>query len=46
MSSEIWTIRKVLTWTSQHFEKRQVDSPRLTAEVLLCHVLKTGRVRL
>lgn len=46
MSSETWTIRKVLTWTSQHFEKRQVDSPRLTAEVLLCHVLKTGRVRL
>jgi release factor glutamine methyltransferase len=46
MSSETWTIRKVLTWTAQHFEKRQVDSPRLTAEVLLSHVLKTGRVRL
>lgn len=46
MSSETWTIRKVLTWTTQHFEKRQVDSPRLTAEVLLSHVLKTGRVRL
>jgi release factor glutamine methyltransferase len=46
MSSETWTIRKVLTWTTQHFEKRQVDSPRLTAEVLLSHVLKTSRVRL
>jgi release factor glutamine methyltransferase len=46
MSSETWTIRKVLTWTTQHFEKRQVDSPRLTAEILLSHVLKTGRVRL
>ncbi|MFP2931637.1 peptide chain release factor N(5)-glutamine methyltransferase [Pyxidicoccus sp. 3LG] len=46
MSSEPWTIRKVLTWTTQHFEKRQVDSPRLTAEVLLSHVLKMGRVRL
>ncbi|XXF80419.1 peptide chain release factor N(5)-glutamine methyltransferase [Myxococcaceae bacterium GXIMD 01537] len=44
--SDIWTIRKVLTWTAQHFEKRGVDSPRLTAEVLLAHVLKTGRVRL
>lgn len=44
--SEIWTIRKVLTWTTQHFEKRQVDSPRLTAEVLLAHVLKADRVRL
>jgi release factor glutamine methyltransferase len=46
MSSETWTIRKVLTWTTQHFEKRQVDSPRLTAEVLLAHVLKADRVRL
>jgi release factor glutamine methyltransferase len=46
MSSETWTIRKVLTWTTQHFEKRQVDAPRLTAEVLLSHVLKTSRVRL
>lgn len=46
MSSEPWTIRKVLTWTTQHFEKRQVDAPRLTAEILLSHVLKTGRVRL
>ena len=46
MSSETWTIRRVLTWTTQHFEKRQVDAPRLTAEVLLSHVLKVGRVRL
>lgn len=44
--SETWTIRKVLTWTAQHFEKRQVDSPRLTAEVLLSHLLNMGRVRL
>ncbi|WP_224246323.1 peptide chain release factor N(5)-glutamine methyltransferase [Hyalangium gracile] len=44
--SETWTIRKVLTWTTQHFEKRQVDAPRLTAEILLAHVLKTSRVRL
>jgi len=44
--SDIWTIRKVLTWTTGHFEKRGVDSPRLTAEVLLAFVLKTGRVRL
>lgn len=46
MTSETWTIRKVLTWTTQHFEKRQVDAPRLTAEILLSHVLKLGRVRL
>jgi release factor glutamine methyltransferase len=44
--SDTWTIRKVLTWTTQHFEKRQVDAPRLTAEILLAYVLKTSRVRL
>jgi release factor glutamine methyltransferase len=44
--SDTWTIRKVLTWTTQHFEKRGVDAPRLTTEVLLAHVLKTTRVRL
>jgi release factor glutamine methyltransferase len=46
MSEEIWTIRRILTWTTQHFEKRRVDAPRLTTEVLLAHVLKTTRVRL
>ncbi len=44
--SEPWTLRKILTWTTQHFEKKGVDAPRLTAEVLLAHVLKTTRVRL
>jgi release factor glutamine methyltransferase len=44
--SEPWTIRKVLTWTTQHFEKKGVDSPRLTAEILLSFVLKLDRVRL
>ncbi|WNG18949.1 peptide chain release factor N(5)-glutamine methyltransferase [Cystobacter fuscus] len=46
MSEEIWTIRRVLTWTTQHFEKKGVDAPRLTTEVLLAHVLKATRVRL
>jgi release factor glutamine methyltransferase len=44
--SETWTVRRVLTWTAQHFEKKDIDSPRLTAEVLLSFVLKLDRVRL
>jgi release factor glutamine methyltransferase len=44
--SEPWTLRKLLTWTTQHFEKKGVDAPRLTTEVLLAHMLKTTRVRL
>ncbi|RKH57504.1 peptide chain release factor N(5)-glutamine methyltransferase [Corallococcus aberystwythensis] len=46
MMSDVWTIRRLLTWTTGHFEKRGVDAPRLTTEILLAHVLKTGRVRL
>lgn len=44
--SETWTVRRVLTWTTGHFEKKGIDSPRLTAEVLLAHLLKVDRVRL
>ncbi len=46
MSEQPWTVRRVLGWTTQHFEKLGLDSPRLTAEVLLAHVLHTSRVRL
>jgi release factor glutamine methyltransferase len=46
MSEQPWTVRRVLGWTSQHFEKLGLDSPRLTAELLLAHVLRTSRVRL
>lgn len=41
-----WTIRRVLTWTTGHFEKKSIDAPRLTSEILLAHVLKVDRVRL
>jgi release factor glutamine methyltransferase len=44
--TESWTIRKVLAWTAPHFEKKGIDAPRLTAELLLAHVLKVDRVRL
>jgi len=44
--AEAWTIRRVLTWTAGHFEKKDVDAPRLTAEILLAHVLGATRVRL
>src|SRR5512140_1274370 len=44
--SGTWTIRRVLGWTAQHFEKKGVDAPRLTAEILLAHALATTRVRL
>lgn len=44
--ADAWTIRRVLSWTQGHFEKKGIDAPRLTSEILLSHVLKVDRVRL
>jgi release factor glutamine methyltransferase len=46
MTEAPWTVRRVLGWTTQHFEKHRLDAPRLTAELLLAHVLGLSRVRL
>jgi release factor glutamine methyltransferase len=43
---DVWTIQRVLQWTTSYFEKRALDSPRLTAEVLLAHALDSTRVKL
>jgi release factor glutamine methyltransferase len=45
-TSEPWTIRRVLTWTQQHFTARRIPSPRLDAELLLAHCLGRPRVAL
>lgn len=44
--SETWSIARVLRWAAQNFEQRGNPSPRLDAELLLCEVLRTDRVRL
>jgi release factor glutamine methyltransferase len=41
-----WTVERVLNWTRGYFERRQVDSPRLGAELILAHVLNTQRIKL
>ncbi len=41
-----WTILKALTWTQSHFKTLDIDSPRLTAELLLCHSLGIRRLDL
>jgi release factor glutamine methyltransferase len=45
-NTEVWTIRRLLEWTTPFFAKKQVDSPRLAAELLLSHVLKLPRIKL
>jgi len=41
-----WTIQKLLTWVTQYLTQKDVDSPRLSAELLLSHVLGLRRIEL
>ena len=41
-----WTVRRILEWTTAFFTHKAVDSPRLSAELLLSHVLSVPRLRL
>src|SRR4051812_1997071 len=45
-SSQVWTIGSLLTWTTDFFSKKQIDEPRLSAELLLAHALKCSRMAL
>ncbi len=44
--AENWTIRSVLSWTTQFFENKGLDSPRLDAELLIAHALELDRLKL
>src|SRR5205814_815174 len=46
MAGEAWTVRRLLEWTTPFFLRKEVDSPRLSAELLLAHVLKVPRIKL
>ncbi len=41
-----WTIQKLLAWITEYLTKNQVDAPRLSAEMLLSHVLSMKRIEL
>jgi len=41
-----WTIQKLLNWITEHFTEKAIDSPRLSAELLLGYVLGMERIEL
>jgi len=41
-----WTVRRTLEWTAGFFTRKKVDSARLSAELLLAHVLGCPRIKL
>ena len=46
MKPEQWTIKSVLNWTQTYFKEKLVESPRLSAEVLLADTLGLERIDL
>ncbi len=43
---EVWTLLRVLEWTTSRFIKAEIESARLEAQLLLAHVLHCDRVAL
>lgn len=41
-----WCIKDLLEWTTRYFREKNIDEPRLEAEILLAHVLGKNRVYL
>jgi release factor glutamine methyltransferase len=41
-----WTIQKLLNWITEYLTDKNIDSPRLSAELLLSHVLEMKRIEL
>jgi release factor glutamine methyltransferase len=45
-TNDRWPIARLLSWTTDYFEKQSVDDPRLAAEVLLAHAVECKRIDL
>jgi len=42
----VWTIKALLSWTTDFLQSKGIESPRAEAQILLAHVLKCNRVDL
>jgi release factor glutamine methyltransferase len=45
-ANKAWTIRDLLSVTSDYLKRKDIEAPRLNAEVLLAHLLGLSRVQL
>jgi release factor glutamine methyltransferase len=46
MASEIWTVRRLLEWTENFLRTKNVESPRLEAQILPAHALGCKKIDL
>lgn len=44
--TEIWTVLRMIEWGTQYFREKRIESPRLTIELMLAHVMKANRFEL
>jgi release factor glutamine methyltransferase len=44
--AEAWTVRRVVAWIQGDFERRGISSPRLEADLIICHALGVKRISL
>ena len=45
-TDQTWDIKRLLEWTTEFFQSKELDSPRLCAEILLAEALKCQRIEL
>ncbi|MEZ6124351.1 MAG: peptide chain release factor N(5)-glutamine methyltransferase [Planctomycetaceae bacterium] len=45
-ADDVWTVRRILQWTTGYLQQKQFESPRLEAELLLAHARKCQRINL
>ncbi|MEZ6041324.1 MAG: peptide chain release factor N(5)-glutamine methyltransferase [Planctomycetaceae bacterium] len=45
-SEEVWTVQRILEWTTGFLKQKGIESPRLEAELLLSHARQCQRIRL
>ncbi|HTI49606.1 MAG TPA: peptide chain release factor N(5)-glutamine methyltransferase [Planctomycetaceae bacterium] len=43
---DVWTVGRIIDWTTQHLKKHGSETPRLDAEILLAHARGCPRIQL
>jgi release factor glutamine methyltransferase len=46
LAMDTWTIQKLLNWTTEYLTGKGIESPRLSAELLLSHTVELSRIEL
>jgi release factor glutamine methyltransferase len=45
-AADVWTVGRIIDWTTQHLKKHGSETPRLDAEILLAHARGCTRIQL